>query len=156
MTRWPHTPLRRTSPEIVALYHERWELEMGFDEIKTELLHREECIRSRHPAVVTQELWGIFLVYNLVRLEMERIAVASGVEPTRISFVTAYLQIRDEWLWSALASPGAIPKHLTRLRENLKRFILPPRRRRSYPRVVKVKMSNYEKKRSNFAELQLN
>ena len=35
--------------EIVALYHERWELELGYDEIKTELLDREETIRSKKP-----------------------------------------------------------------------------------------------------------
>ena len=41
--------------EIVALYHERWELELGFDEIKTEMLEREESLRSNTPARVCQE-----------------------------------------------------------------------------------------------------
>lgn len=54
--------------EIVGLYHERWELELGYDEIKTEILDREESIRSRSPKAVEQELWGVFLAYNLVRL----------------------------------------------------------------------------------------
>ena len=58
----------------MALYHERWELELGYDEIKTHLLDRQEAIRSRTPAGVRQELWGIALAYNLVRLEMERAA----------------------------------------------------------------------------------
>jgi hypothetical protein len=56
--------------EIVALYHERWELELGYDELKTELLDREEAIRSKTRVGVEQELWGILLTYNLVRLEM--------------------------------------------------------------------------------------
>lgn len=48
----------------------------------------------------------------------------------------------------AIASPGAIPHHLNDLRASLQRFILPPRRSdRSYPRAVKIKMSNYAKKR---------
>jgi hypothetical protein len=35
--------------EVAELYHERWELELGYDEIKTEMLDREETIRSRKP-----------------------------------------------------------------------------------------------------------
>src|ERR1700712_1442671 len=62
-------PNEYPATEIADLYHERWELELGYDEIKTELLEREETIRSRKPDGVKQELWGIFLAYNLIRLE---------------------------------------------------------------------------------------
>lgn len=133
--------------EIVLLYHERWELELGYDEIKTEMLEREESLRSKSPPTVTQEIWGILLAYNLVRLEMVAVASEAGVSPTRISFVAALRLIADEWLWSTGRSPGAIPRHLRDLRITLKRFVLPLRRpERSYPRVVKIKMSNYNRK----------
>lgn len=139
--------------EIATLYHERWELELGYDEIKTELLDREESIRSKNPVAVTQELWGVFLAYNLVRLEMERVADEADVEPTRISFVAALRLICDEWLWCAIASPGAIPKHLRNLRAALTTLILPERRsERRYPRAVKIKMSNYARKRRKRAK----
>jgi len=135
--------------EIIGLYHERWELELGFDEIKTEMLDREESIRSKSPTAVAQELWGVFLAYNLIRLEMERVADEAKVESTRISFVAAMRLIVDEWMWCAISSPGAIPKHLRKLRESLVGLILPPRRpERSYPRAVKIKMSNYARKRT--------
>lgn len=134
--------------EIIVLYHERWELELGYGEIKTHMLEREETLRSKSPDAVTQEIWGVLLAYNLVRVEMERVANEAGVEPTRISFVAALHLIVDEWLWLAVTSPGAIPNRLRDLRANLKRFILPPRRsNRCYPRAVKVKMSNYPRKR---------
>jgi hypothetical protein len=134
--------------EIVALYHERWELELGYDEIKTEMLEREESIRCKSVEAVEQELWGIFLAYNLVRLEMERTADQLGVEPTRISFVGALRLICEEWWWASSASPGAIPKNLGRLRSKIARLVLPPRRsERRYPRAVKIKMSNYPRKR---------
>lgn len=130
--------------EIATLYHERWEIELGYDEIKTEMLDREEAIRSKSPERIRQEVWGILLAYNLVRLEMERVAEEAGVEPTRISFVTSLHFICDEWIWSASAAPGAIPRHLRNLRATLRRFILPPRRpKRRYPRAVKIKMSSY-------------
>lgn len=141
-------PKQYPAREIIALYHERWEIELGYDEVKTEMLERQEAIRSRTPTGVAQELWAIGLAYNLVRLEMERVAREAGVPPTRISFVMALRLIRDEWMWtSATDSPGAVPKHLRRLREDLRRFILPPRRARTVPRAVKVKMSNYARKR---------
>ena len=138
--------------EIVALYHERWEIELGYDEVKTDLLERQEAIRSKTPTGVAQELWAIGLVYNLVRLEMEKVAAEAGVRPTRISFIMALRLIRDEWMWtSATRSPGAVPSHLRRLREDIARFILPDRRSRSQPRAVKLKMSNYPRKRPTVA-----
>jgi hypothetical protein len=135
--------------ELRELYHERWELELGFDEVKTVMLEREETIRSRTPTGVMQELWAIGLVYNLIRLEMEQVAREARVPPSRVSFIMSMRLIRDEWMWAAESkSPGAIPKNLRRLREELQRFILPPRRTtRSFPRAVKLKMSNYDRKR---------
>jgi hypothetical protein len=66
----------------------------------------EETLRSKSPSAVTQEIWGILLAYNLVRLEMERVAEEAGVEPTRISFVAALHLIVDEWQWLAVALPA--------------------------------------------------
>jgi hypothetical protein len=138
-------PTEFPAADVRVLYHERWEIELGYGEIKTEMLEREEAIRSRKPDGVRQELWGVLLAYNLVRLEMERIADEAGLDPSRISFAAALRFIRDEWFWSyGTRSPGAIPAHLRAMRENIKRFILPPRRsERRYKRVVKIKMSSY-------------
>lgn len=135
--------------ELVALYHERWEIELGYDEIKTHLLDRQEAIRSRTPGGVRQELWGIVLAYNLVRLEMERAADEAGVDPNRISFVNALALIRHGWVaWSTPPlAPGRIPAALLDLRRHLKLLILPSRRpHRVYPRAVKLKMSPYNRK----------
>jgi len=135
--------------ELRVLYHERWEIELGYGEIKTDLLERMETIRSKSPATVAQEIWGLLLAYNLVRLEMMRLAADLGVEPTRISFVAAVREIVQEWYWNAdTATPGAIPKRLATMRDNIRVFVLPPRRsERLYPRAVKIKMSNYARKR---------
>ncbi len=136
--------------ELIALYHERWETEIGYDEIKTHLLDRREAIRSKTPSGVRQELWGIALAYNLVRLEMERVAVEAGVPPTRISFVGSLRMILDEFHTLSLRTmtPGAVPSRLAHLRQQIKRLVLPPRRPdRIYPRAVKIKMSGYNRKR---------
>jgi hypothetical protein len=138
--------------EIVALYHERWEIELGYDEVKTEMLESIP-LRSKSVDRIRQEIWGLLIAYNLVRLEMARVAEQAGVPPTRISFVNVFRMICDEWLWCAIASPGAIPRHLRNLREKISLFVLPPRRSaRSYPRAVKVKMSNYKRKHRTAAK----
>lgn len=136
--------------ELIALYHERWETELVYDEVKTHLLERQESLRSRTPDGVRQELWGIAIAYNLVRVEMERTAIEAQVPPTRISFTGALAVLRDELgrMGGPRFLPGTIPKRLQGLRRDLKRLILPPRRTdRVFPRAVKLKMSNYLRKR---------
>jgi hypothetical protein len=141
-------PEKYPAAEIAQLYHERWELELGFDEIKTHTLEREETLRSRAPERVRQEIWGLAIGYNLVRLEMERVATAAEVPPTRISYRNALLLIRNFWIAAWLAPPGVLPKRLEALHHELALLILPPRRRtRRFPRAVKIKMSNYPLKR---------
>lgn len=138
---------RYPAAEIVELYHERWEIELGYDEVKTHMLEREEAIRSRTVVGVRQELWGILLAFNLIRFEMEKIAEEANVAPSRISFMAALRFIRDEWMWCAIASPGSIPKKLQRMRQRVLEFVLPPRRSdRRFRREVKIKMSSYPKK----------
>jgi hypothetical protein len=142
-------PREYPAAEIVGMYHERWDIELTYDEIKTHLLAREEAIRSRTPSGVRQEVWGIALAYNLVRLEMERAADEAEVPPTRISFVNALALIRYTLLISSTPplAPGKIPARLADLRRQLKLLVLPERRpKRAYARVVKIKMSNYDRK----------
>lgn len=141
-------PAEYPADELVELYHERWELEVGYDELKTHMLERHECLRSLTPANVRQELWGVLLTYNLVRREMLLVADQRGLPPTRVSFRTAILTIRDFWLISAWGAPGRVPRFLKDLRMTLGGFIIPPRRsERRYPRHVKIKMSNYKRNR---------
>lgn len=140
---------RYPADELIELYHERWELELAYDELKTQMQGGPaSTLRSKHPERVNQEVWGLLLAYNLVRLEMERVADEAKVPPNRISFAAVFNLICDEWFWlSGTRTPGAIPKQLQRLRRDLRRFILPPRRReRSYPRAVRTK-SRYAYKR---------
>jgi len=143
-------PTTYPAPELVALYHERWELELGFDEVKTHTLEREEAhLRSRAPERIQQEIWGLAIGYNLVRLEMARVAARAGVAPQRISYRHTLMLIRNFWLAAWLAPPGVLPRRLEALHHELALLLLPPRRsERRFPRAVKIKMSNYPLKRS--------
>src|SRR5215467_1299468 len=140
-------PKRYPAAEIVELYHERWEIELGYNEVKRVMLAREESTRSKSPRGVAQELWGLGIAYNLVRYEAERVAAAAGVPPVRISFVAAMNFIESALRMWGTDSAGRLPERLIRLREDLAHFVLPERRARSYPRAVKIKMSNYARKR---------
>ena len=133
--------------ELRVLYHERWELELGFGELKTDMLERLETLRSKSPTAVAQEMWGLLIAYNLIRLEMQRIAAEFSVAPTRISFVASLRHCVEQWHLAALASPGRIPGHLATATDRMRTFVLPPRRSgRLFPRAVKIKMSNYARK----------
>ena len=128
--------------------HERWELELGFDEVKTHTLDREEALRSKTPARIRQEVWGLALGYNLVRLAMARVAERAAIAPTRTSYRHALQFIRVFWLTAWTTSPGVPPRRLEALHDELALLILPDRRpSQRYPRAVKIKMSNYPRKR---------
>jgi hypothetical protein len=134
--------------EIIALYHERWELELAYDELKTHTLEREEAsLRCRNPQRVSQELWGLAVAYNLVRLTMAEVARRAGVSPNQISYRHTLHFVRAFWISAWLASPGVLPKRLHSLYNELPLLLLPPRRNRASPRAVKIKMSNYPRKR---------
>src|SRR4029077_1020667 len=113
---------------------------------KTHTLERCETLRSKTPDRVLQEVWGLAIAYNLVRLEIYHVAQRLGLSPSRISYRHALMLVRNFLLSAWLASPGVLPKRLEQLHEELSLLVLPERRDRIYPRVVKIKMSNYRKK----------
>ena len=142
-------PSAYSAESLVELYHARWDLEIGFDEFKTDLLERKESLRSKKPEGVKQELWAQLLIYNLVRRKMLLAAEALDFPPRRISFKTSLLYIRDFWTTGWMVSPGNVPRTLAELRGRLRELLLPARRRdRRYPRHVKIKMTNYPRNRS--------
>lgn len=133
--------------EILELYHERWELEIGFDEVKTHAIERTVTLRSKAPQRVLQELWGLGIAYNLVRQEMRRVANSLGLPPRRISFRHSLMLIRNFLLTTAwFASPGVLPKRLETLHREVALLVLPERRERSYKREVKIHQSIFPKK----------
>ena len=76
---------------------------------------------------------------------MERAAEKVRLPPTRISFRHSLLLVRTFLLVTAWASnPANLPRRLEDLYREVALLVLPERRRqRSYPRAVKIKMSNY-------------
>lgn len=140
-------PKRYPAVEVAALYHERWEIERGYAEVKTTLLERKEALRSKLPEGIRQEIWGLLLAYNLVRLIILEAAQEAALAPTRISFKNSLHLVRTFCALNAWLVPaGTMSTQLQMLREMLCVLRLPERRPdRSYERHVKIKMSSYKR-----------
>ncbi len=132
---------------LICLYHERWEEEITFDEIKT---HQREShvLRSQIPAGVIQEIYGLLLGHYVIRVLMHEAAETIQIDPERISF-TATLKILRCRLPEIPVhqSQDALDGWYRRLVEEVSEEVLPSRRHRINPRVIKVKMSKWPKKR---------
>lgn len=138
-------PMRYPSSEMVDIYSERWEIEMGYREMKQTLLNSEYHLRSKKPDMVEQELWGILLGYNLLRYQMIKMAqTVKGLQPNQLSFTGCSLAIINLFYSMSLNSAGNIPKTIAALQANTTHYILPTKREdRRYPRCVRYKVSKY-------------
>lgn len=139
-------PQRFPAPELVKLYHKCREIELAYDEIKTHTPEREETIRSRSPEFVLQEIYGLLIAYNLLRVMMARAVHSAGVDAARISFRNCLIELRHFFLLDTSVAPGNLPGLYRKLCENLALLVLPKRRQRRYPRAVKIKISNFKRK----------
>jgi hypothetical protein len=130
--------------EAPPVYHERWEEELALDEIKTHLSSRELPVRSKTPAGVVQEVYGLVLAHYVIRKVMHDAAVVGSIDPDRVSFCNA-MRVLECHLPEAPQRPAG--EWYRRLLREVRRQELRPRRQRWYPRVIKRKMSNWPKKR---------
>ncbi len=141
---------RYVGDEIVDLYSQRWEIELGYREMKQQLLQNEFTLRSKKPELIRQELWGMLLCYNLIRYQMVRMSkVLPGIYPNELSFTLCAHAIINMFTFGfTLSHAHHIPKELSNLTEQAEFYVLPFRREeRSYPRQIKRKSSKYAYKK---------
>lgn len=147
-------PMRYPSDDIVDLYSHRWEIELGYREMKQTLLNSEYTLRSKRPDMVKQELWGLLLAYNLIRVAMTEAAQHKGIWPNQMSFASCSTAVIQFLLLTPLSSPGKLPVFYDVLITHLTNFTLPTRREdRLYPRAIKPKPPKYETKKKNASQL---
>lgn len=87
-------PKSAPAKELAELYHERWEIESAFDELKVHLKGRQTLLRSRTPDLVQQEFYGLMMAHFAVRGLMHEAALKAEVDPDRLSFIHAVRIIR--------------------------------------------------------------
>lgn len=93
------------APDLAALYHERWEIELAFDEIEIHQLGHGRVLRSKSPEMVRQEIWGILLAHYAIRHLMHEAADTADVDPDRLSFIRSLRVIRRHITGPAEFSP---------------------------------------------------
>ena len=89
--------------ELAALYHQRWEIETAFDELKTHLRGAKIVLRSKTPDLVRQEFYGLMMAHFAIRGLMHEAALKADEDPDRLSFLHAVRVVRRK-----LAAYGAI------------------------------------------------
>ena len=99
-------PRKAPAQELAALYHERWEIETAFDELKTHLRGARIVPRSKRPDLVKQEFYGLLLAHFAIRGLMHEAATKGDVAPNQVSFVHAARGIRRKLPRFAAISPS--------------------------------------------------
>jgi hypothetical protein len=130
---------------LIELYHERWEIELTINELKTHQ-QRRPVLRSQTPAGVIQEIYGLLLAHFVVRNLMAEAAAKHGLSPRRLSF-TGTIKILRIRLADCPRSAAGRKRWYENLLAEIAEEVLEERRDRVNPRVIKRKMSKWLKKR---------
>lgn len=129
---------------VASLYQERWEIELGFRDIKSSMQQNAVTIRSKKIDLVYQEVWGLLLAYNLIRREASQAAVAFGRPPSEMRFKPVCQYIAVQLIVMAAANPlSATGRRLSALRAGIGGLFLDRRPRLSRPRTVKISKTRY-------------
>lgn len=91
--------------ELAALYHERWEIELSFDEIETHQISGNRVLRSKSPELINQEIWALLLTHYAIRHLMTEAAEQAENDPDRLSFIRSLRVIRRQVTDQAAFSP---------------------------------------------------
>jgi hypothetical protein len=139
-------PHRHPAFEIVKLYHQRWEIETAYLELKSTILGGR-VLRARTPTGVEQEVYALLVTYQILRTAMaDATSARPGTDPDRASFTIALNAARDQLIQAA----GIIADTVIDLVGKIGRLVLanlmPDRRVRTNPRTVKRAMSKYNAK----------
>lgn len=129
--------------EIVGLYHQRWEIETSFFELKA-ASQGGRVLRSRTPTGVVQELYALLITYQALRIAISDTTWSRpDLDPDRGSFTVARHAARDQLTAAAGIVAGATVDLVGAIGRHVLDAWLPARRARSSPRVVKRALSKY-------------
>ncbi len=143
-----------SAKELVIHYHKRWDIELAFDEIKT---HQCATLRGQAPTVfrsktaelVEQELYATLIVYNLIRDLIHQATAPQDKDPRLISFLESLQFLVDAIPQMNIASSRQLATQFRYLLSLIAESEIDrPKRPRTNPRVIKVKMSKFERKKA--------
>lgn len=86
---------RYPAEELVRLYHQRWEIETSYLELKSTLLGGR-VLRATTPAGIIQEVYAVLITYQALRTAVADATLACpDISPDRLSFTVALHAARD-------------------------------------------------------------
>jgi Insertion element 4 transposase N-terminal/Transposase DDE domain len=135
---------RAPAAQLAAIYHERWEIENGFGELKTRLRGTEFILRSKAPDLACQELFAFLTVYQALCALRTDAATAAGTDPDRVSFTVTIRVARDHA--AAIRRPGRDQARREAISDILA-SLLPNRRDRQCERVKKPPRNTFTTKK---------
>lgn len=139
-------PATAPAERLVGLYHDRWEIETAYCELKSTILDATAG-RARHPSGVEQELWALLATYQVLRIAMcDAILHRPDIAPDRLSFTTALRTARDQIDLAAAAIARTTVDLIGQIGTALLADLLPERRIRTRPRVIKRAISKHRAK----------
>jgi Insertion element 4 transposase N-terminal/Transposase DDE domain len=130
-------PVQYPAQELIAAYHERWEIELTFDELDTHQRLLPGPLRSKKPVGVVQEFYGFLLAHYAVRVVMHEAAGAAQLDPDRLSFTHALRLITLVLPFMVVASPEQRAARYCQLLTDIAHYRLPARQPRQAPRARK-------------------
>jgi len=137
--------------ELISLYHERWEIELTYDEQKTHQDPRRVTkpahLRSETPAGVIQELYALSLAHFVIRSLMFEAASAIALDPDRLSFTGCFQILKCRLPECDHRTSASLQDWYEALQWEMQQETIEPRRNRINPRVIKQKISKWPKKR---------
>jgi hypothetical protein len=139
-------PARCPAGDLAVLYHERWEIETTYLELKSTILGGR-VLRARTPSGIEQEIYALLITYQALRTAItDATATAPGTDPGRASFTIALNAARDQLIQAAGVIAGASIDLAGRIGRLVLANLMPARRLRISPRAVKRAMSRYNAK----------
>jgi hypothetical protein len=136
-------PARHPAAELAVLYRERWEIETCYLELKSTILGGR-VLRARTPDGVEQEVWALLVTYQALRAAIaDAAATQPGADPDRASFTIALNAARDQVILAAGVTAGPAIDLAGTIGRTILASLMPPRRLRTSPRVVKRAISKY-------------
>jgi hypothetical protein len=131
-------PQMAPAAELAALYHQRWEAETGYGELKTRLRGAGFLLRSQAPDLACQEMWAFLAVFQAISALEYQAAGQAGIDPGRLSFTVTIRIARDHARTQlATLTPGGLARARQHAITDMLADLLPPRRDRHYDRVKK-------------------
>jgi hypothetical protein len=142
-------PHRYPADQLIRLYHQRWEIETAYLELKSSILNGR-VLRSRTPEGIDQEIHALLIVYQLLRTAMtDATDSRPGLDPDRASFTTALTTARDQIVQAAGITTDTIIDLVGAIGVSILSNLLPERRPRTKTRMIKRSNSKYQARGPN-------